>query len=169
MPEILLVVEDGTGKPDANTYADLDTVRNYAFMRGVKLPDDDEKVKTFIIQAVDYVESFSARFRGQRTTRAQALQFPRTGVYIDGDLVPYNVIPKQLVSAVCQLACDVSETGPIQGASTKFAVKRTKTDVLETEYAVGSNAQSAPAQTYSKAMAFLGPLLGYVAGNMVIR
>ncbi|UPT52968.1 putative head-tail connector protein [Hafnia phage yong3] len=169
MEPIKLIVEDGSGVPDANTYADVTTVRRYAKMRGIVLNDDDEILKTNIIDAMDYVESFAARFKGQRVTRDQPLQFPRSGVYVEGDLLPYNVLPKTLINALCQFACDSATGGPLSGSTASFAIKKSKIEGLEIEYATGSTAQSAPAKKFDKAMAFLNPLLQYQLGNRLIR
>lgn len=52
-----LTVEDGTGVTNANTYADLATVRAYALSRGVALSADDAALEPLIHKAMDYVDS----------------------------------------------------------------------------------------------------------------
>ena len=54
-----LIVEDGTGLPDANSYCDLDEIRSYAADRGVALSSDDAIIIAFAIKATDYLESYA--------------------------------------------------------------------------------------------------------------
>lgn len=51
-----LIVEDGTGVTDANTYADLATVRAYASARGVTLSADDAALEAHVLRSMDYLD-----------------------------------------------------------------------------------------------------------------
>lgn len=51
-----LVVEDGSGIVDADSYADLATLRAYAAKRGVTLSIDDAVLEPFAYKAMDYLE-----------------------------------------------------------------------------------------------------------------
>lgn len=166
---ITLIVEDGSIVDDANSYVSVEDVRKYAESRGVVLPSDDEVLKTKIIDAMDYLEGYAQRFKGRKVNPLQSLQWPRVGVIVDGTTLPYSPLPKALKNAASQLACDSATTGILTNKTSDFAVKRTKVEGLEIEYAVGSNVQSGPAKTFEKAMTFLKPLLGYEAGNRLIR
>ncbi len=68
-----LEVEDGTGKADANSYVSVAEYRAYAQARGVSLPVDDAQVEAQLTQAMDYVESFRAKYQGRKT-------WPRPGM-----------------------------------------------------------------------------------------
>lgn len=164
-----LIVEDGTGVPDANSYVSLEQVRTYAEMRGLSLPSEDSDLMPKVFDAMDYVESYAQRFKGRKVDPMQELQWPRCGVRLDGVTLPQSPLPKTLINAVCQLTADSALTGPLNGKTTEYAVKRTKVEGLEIEYATGSTAQSGPAKTYDKAMSFLNPLLNYQTGNRLIR
>lgn len=167
--EIPLIVEDGTGVSDANSYVTIEQVRMYAAMRGIVLPSEDEDLKTKIFDAMDFVEGYGQRFKGYKIYPQQPLNWPRYGVFVDGFELPQSPLPKALINAVCQLTADSATGGPLNGKTTAYAVKRTKVGGLEIEYATGSTAQSGPAKTYDKAMTFLSPLLGYQMGNRLIR
>lgn len=166
---IQLIVEDGSVVDDANTYASLEYVQKYAAYRGEELDEDEEVTKASIINAMDFIEGLSQSFQGSRVTANQNLQFPRSGVWIDRNLIPYNVIPRQLKDAVAQLVIDIKLTGPLQATTGAFAVKRRKLEGLEIEYAVGPNAQGAVRTSHEKAMALLNPLFMFRSGNNVIR
>lgn len=167
--EIPLIVEDGTGVSNANSYVTIEQARTFAAMRGITLPSEDEKLKTHIFDAMDFVEGYSARFKGRKLDPTQELQWPRCGVYLDGVELPYSPLPKALIDAVCQLTADSATGGPLNGKTTSYAVKRTKVEGLEIEYATGGTAQAGPTKTYDKAMTFLNPLLGFQHGNRLIR
>lgn len=50
-----LIVEDGTGVTNANSYADLATIRAYAEARQVTLPADPN-LEAMVFKAMDYLE-----------------------------------------------------------------------------------------------------------------
>jgi hypothetical protein len=52
-----LIVEDGTGVTDANSYADLVAIRAYAFARGITLSADDVALEPLAHSGMDYLES----------------------------------------------------------------------------------------------------------------
>lgn len=132
-----LIVEDGTGMVDSNSYVSVADARTYALARGVTLPVDEATVESFIVQGMDYIEAKRLRFKGEKTypDHPQALQWPRTCVDIDDYPFPENAIPPALVSALCQAAMEVfagNDLSPTVVAGA--AIKREKVDVLETEY-----------------------------------
>jgi hypothetical protein len=140
-----LEVEDGTGKADANSYVSVAEYRAYAQARGVSLPVADAQVEVQLIQAMDYVESFRAKYQGRKTwprpgmdvshPDAQALQWPRTGVTIDcGYNLPDNVIPQELKQVQMQAALEVNTGLSLMPSSDGRVVKKEKVDVIETEY-----------------------------------
>lgn len=146
---IQLIVEDGTGKPDSNTYADLDFVRNYAETLGVTLPEDDEQVKVMMMQAMQFIEAMEHKMKGSRVLSTQALAFPRTGIYIRSHLNPYNVIPVELKKGQAQLILDIKEGGPLYAVKQTYALKRRKLEGLEQEWAVGSGSAAPAANTHT--------------------
>lgn len=103
---ITIVVEDGTGKADANSYVDVAAARQYALNRGVTLGDDDD-IAAQLINATDYLAQFECEYVGYRTTDEQALSWPRTDAYYGGGcsgklICGPNEIPKQIKDAQCQ-------------------------------------------------------------------
>ncbi len=131
-----IVVEDGTGVTGANSYVTELELTSYADARGVTLSGDPASL---LIRAADYSETLS--FQGRKASQDQPLQWPRTGVTIDGYTVPSDEIPAALISAqiVTALAIDqgrdpLAPIGP--------GVKREKVDVLEVEYQDGASSRA---------------------------
>ena len=168
-----LIIEDGTGKADAQAYVDAAGARTYATLRGVALPADDSAVEALLVQATDYLEGLRAEYQGAKTWpvavadpvhAAQALQWPRVDVYIDGadTAFPSDAIPRELVAAQCQLVIEGANGVKFNGTTDGRVVKRKKVDVLETEYmtAQETGTNGPPVVSMPKVDALLAPLLG---------
>ncbi|MEG0322884.1 MAG: hypothetical protein RR619_02730 [Raoultibacter sp.] len=170
MPDTIdMIVEDGSIVDGANSYVTIAEARKFALSRSGALPEDDEGLKANLINATDYVDTFYPRFGGRRVDSDQPLQFPRSNLFIFGGRYPNDKIPKQVKDAVCQLAIDIQTTGPLQTESSTYALKRTKIEGLEQEFAVGSTAKVAPTKQHQKALGFLTPLFSYAPGDLLIR
>lgn len=136
-----LIVEDGSGVANANTYADLEFIRAFASARGVELSDDDAVLEPVVIRVMDFIESRT--FNGLRVF-VDGLSFPRSGIIIDDVAIPANAIPLGLKRAEAQLVIDVAVTGVdlMPSGNATPQVKREKVGPLETEYfasdAIGS-------------------------------
>ncbi|AHI60034.1 TPA: hypothetical protein NNT57_004622 [Salmonella enterica] len=77
---ITLVIEDGTGLANANTYVSVEETRNYALNRGVILSANDDDVAVQLIKSADYLNSLECEFKSLRLNDSQALAFPRIGL-----------------------------------------------------------------------------------------
>ena len=152
-----LIVENGSIVANANSYVDLTDARAYATQRGETLPTDDSELEALLIKAMDYLEGLRAKYQGSKTDPDnQELQWPRMNVYIDCELFPSDEIPKELVSAQCQLAIDQNNGVVIQpSGDTRFAIFE-KVGPLETEYSEKIGSTSSP--TLTAADALLEPL-----------
>ena len=137
LPNITLIVEDGTGIPNANSYCDLDYALEYCTMKGYtdwqNLSEDMQKV--YIIRGTEFVDNFY-NWRGVRRKQSQSMAFPRDEIY-DDDRYPVNGIPDKLKKA-CLEAAFLNVTA---GTSTLFSkkdenggIKKQKVDTLEIEY-----------------------------------
>ena len=73
---VTFVVEDGTGKDDANTYSSVADVVEYAADRGVTITNEAATIA--ILQGMDYLETLS--YAGYILEDEQALQLPRTNI-----------------------------------------------------------------------------------------
>lgn len=105
-----LIVEDGSGVTNANTYVDLIYLAAYAADRGLTIPTVDADKEKSLLKAMDYLESRRGEFQGSKTVGTQSLQWPRTGVSIDCNDLDSDVIPEELKKAQCQLVVEM-QTG----------------------------------------------------------
>ena len=137
LPDVTLIVEDGSGLPNANSYCDLDYALEYCTMKGytswLSLSETEQKV--FIIRGTEFIDNFY-NWRGRKGKGSQALSFPRLDLY-DDDRYLINGIPDKLKKA-CLEAAFLNSTSE---ANTLFttkdengAIKRQKVDSLEVEY-----------------------------------
>jgi hypothetical protein len=131
---LTIIIEDGSIVTGANSYVSEADLTAYATARGVTLSGSTEQL---LIQAMDYIES--QQFLGKKLTQAQPLQWPRSGVYIDGYSVSSSTIPNELKTALMATAVSVDE-GNSPLSISEQAVKREKVDVIEVEYQDGSSA-----------------------------
>jgi hypothetical protein len=152
-----LILEDGTGVTNANSFASVDDLETYALLRGLTLPSTDAEKEVLLVQAGDFLNGLESRYKGSRVDAHQAMCWPRENVYLfDSDEAEEDdSIPDILLAAQCQLAYDAI-THNLQATGTGREVIRQKVDVIETEYAPGTG-QTVQA-VFNKAMTMLEPL-----------
>lgn len=169
-----LVVENGTGLSNANSYLSLEDVRAYALARGTLLPTDDAELEGMVIRAMDYLEAQRSKFQGTRTNVAQSLQWPRTGVLVDCRyaLAP-DAIPNELKAALAQLTMEVFGGLVLMPSSDGRVVKKEKVDVIETEYMTSQDTGGAgagvPMPTFPAVEALLTSLYDVCGGGFRVR
>lgn len=134
-----LVIEDGTGVAEANSYVTAEQIIAYAAERGVEILPG-EAVDTLAIRAADYMSTLcyigEVAYPGE-----QYMNWPRRGI-IAGDLAEDAelVIPHAVVKGQLQLALDVFngiDLMPSRKAEPKL--KKRKTGPIEREYFEGSD------------------------------
>jgi hypothetical protein len=163
-----IVVEDGTGKPNANAYVDAAGARQYASDRGIALPDvqgEVDPVEPWLVLATDYLESLSYIFIPATTT--QALAWPRK---VSNSATDY-VMSDKLAKAQCQLVIEQSKGIELMpttagGDGGKF-VTREKVDVIETTYSETLGTLATP--TMPAVNALLRDLLIRGGGSFSLR
>lgn len=164
---VTLIVEDGSNVPNANSYADVATLRAYADSRGLDLPDGDDELAQMCIVAMDYIEAMEYRMKGCRTYDDQSLSWPRKGVCINGSRFPDNAIPKSLINALCQLTVDATALdGNLTPTQTEYAIRQEVIGPMSTTYAVNTvNGSGAFVPQYTKFDQFMRPLLNAAGGS----
>lgn len=123
-----LIIEDGTGKTDSQSYASETAFASYASDRGISISGTDTKL---LITAMDYLES--KNFIGDKATRDQSLQWPRVNAAMDGYYIDNDSIPQLLIDAQIEIALSI-DAGVNPLATVDREVKREKVDVIEVEY-----------------------------------
>ena len=126
-----IIVEDGSGLVDSNSYIDEAYLIQYALDRGVTITSPTDQ---YLYKAMDYLESLN--YIGYKFTKEQALQWPRGDVFIDGYAFPDDSIPKQLMEAQAEAAM-ATFAGQDPTSDPGRATKKEKLDVMEVEYMDG--------------------------------
>jgi len=106
-----LVVEDGSGKSDADAYVSADFADTYFTNRQGSTAWNDSAVtdaqkEAAIRNATAYLDRrYNGNWVGRRVYREQALAFPRTDIIdIDGFAIGSDDVPKNLEQACCEAA-----------------------------------------------------------------
>lgn len=113
-----LVIEDGSIVTGAQSYAAHTDLATYADLRGVTLTSDQGGREALLMKAMDAL--YGRPWKGDRVSSAQALEWPRSGVYRDGYLLESDEIPRelfygQLALAIAAIDNDLTPTQPAQG------------------------------------------------------
>lgn len=141
-----IVVEDGTGSnANANSYASIETFRAYAKARGETVPSSAVECEALLLKAMDYMRGLN--FKGARATKAQPLDWPRRGVYIDNFPYSTNELPRQLEQAQCALAiaAQTIDLLPTTPANTSGPVVEETMGPIKTVYANTGRVRPVPA------------------------
>jgi hypothetical protein len=137
-----IIVEDGTGLADAESYISVGDANTYHAARGntdwAALSDADKE--SALRRATDYMlQAYRSRWSGQRATSTQALDWPRYGVIVDWFELSSDVVPVAVERACAELALRASSAD--LAADLERGIKRQKVDVIETEYDTASPQQ----------------------------
>jgi hypothetical protein len=98
-----LIIEDGSGKPDAQAYVSVAEVNAYAALYGLGSPVITD---ANIMRATQFLEgNYFTRWIGLKRTENQALSWPRGfATRRDGWNVSESIVPKEVKDASCALA-----------------------------------------------------------------
>lgn len=118
-----IIVEDGSNVSDANSYVNLIDARAILIPLGQNLDIDDAIAEQQILNATRYIEAFRKRYQGWKTNNNQAMQWPRSGVVIDGISIDIDIIPQDLIDAQVFSAYEFSKNQILQPSSPGQSVK----------------------------------------------
>lgn len=155
-----LIVEDGTGKPDAESYISVSDATAYHAARGnaawAALASDEVREQC-LRKATEYMlQMYRSRWQGVRLLPTQALDWPRSGVSVDCYAVASDIVPAEVQRACAELALKSSSATLYEDESR--GVLREKIGPIETEY----DPYSPQAIQYKAIDATLRP---YLSGN----
>lgn len=165
----MLIIEDGTAKVDAQSYATAAELVAYANARGIAVPATEAEQEALLLNAMDYMETLN--YVGIRTTREQALSWPRSGATVDGYYMGHYELPRQLKLAQMQLALDSQEVdlmGNVIPSTERIVLEEEVEGAVSVKYApppapvaiLGAVGVSPSGATLTRARAFLRPLVG---------
>ncbi len=124
---LTLIKEDGTGKVDANAYAnaaDGDAYHDGHLYATAWVAATAEQKDAALVMATRLIDA-EFQFEGVKTTVAQALQWPREDCpsLDDGESVASNLVPKAVKDATCEMAREllvVDRTAAPEGEGLKY-------------------------------------------------
>lgn len=152
---VTLIVEDGTGLPNANTYIGVEAAKQYAQDRGIDL-GTDLVISQNLVLAADYM-STRGPFKGSVVSLDQSLDFPRKGLRVHGQ--DFTGVPQKVKNAQAQLLLDIKESGALLTTNRQYALKKRQLEGLVQEWAVGAYAQYKPGATHKLFDALMGDYL----------
>lgn len=126
-----IIIEDGTGKIDANSFVTAQQLEDFATLRGISLP---ESVDALLVKSAEYLGTRESEFQGSRVNFDQALSFPRKGLTINCEEFPEDEIPVQVIRAQLQAALEVFEHEDLTPSYTEPPVLREKVDIVERQF-----------------------------------
>ena len=142
-----LIVEDGTGLSDANSYVGVAYADAYFLARNVTAWASLTIKEALLIQATDYMEAvYSESWKGTVLLDTQSLSFPR----IIDDAIVY---PDRLLKAVCELALKANDGTLLVDVEQRTIEE--KIDVITVKYAEYSDQKT----QYSFVYGLISPYL----------
>ena len=163
-----IIIEDGTGKSDAESFISVETASAYFTARGVTtwdaLDTGEETVnrEAALRKATDYLTAvYRDRWEGVRYTETQALDWPRQGVVRDSWAVDIDEVPTEVINACAELALK-SASADLLADQTR-GVTSEKVGDIEVSY----DKNSPQATRYKQIDAMLRPFLNSAVGCCV--
>lgn len=130
---IQYIVEDGTAKADATSYATIAFFKQYFENQGYPFGTiSDSDFEVWGNKSTKTLEGlYMTVWSGARATKEQALSWPRIGaVYIDDCPIDDDVVPIEVQNATAEMVFVLSEGGTIQ------PIIDTTGDIIATSVAV---------------------------------
>ncbi|MFJ2710867.1 DnaT-like ssDNA-binding protein [Pseudomonas sp. NPDC087346] len=102
-----LIIEDGTGKPDAESYASAEDLAMYAVKFGVTIPAEVPALEALLRRATLAMDGMT--WKGRKSNSEQALSWPRRGVELDYEIKPDNYLPARIQYGQMALAAEIHQ------------------------------------------------------------
>lgn len=136
-----LIIEDGSGIADAESYATTEQLADYAAKFGVTIPEDMLAQEALLRRSALVMNGM--KWKGRRAHEEQALAWPREGVQVDGAYKRNNYIPREIFYGQLALATEIHADDLDPPSQRKGAVVRERVEgAVEVEYAqVASNSR----------------------------
>lgn len=95
--KMTLIIEDGSGVPGANSYVTVDEAKDYYDLRGLTYPEEEKDFEQFLVRGADWLNGLP--FHGNKLYQGNSMAWPRKNAFVDGALIPEDIIPQQIKSA----------------------------------------------------------------------
>lgn len=134
----MLITETGAGLADAESLCSVADADRYHVARGNEAAwvDLDLEIKEQRLRrATDFMKSvYRARWVGSRVSQAQALDWPRAGVVVDGFMIASTSVPADVSRACAELALRASGELLADADTASSVVKKEVLGPIETEF-----------------------------------
>ena len=148
-----MVVEDGTGLSNADSFVSVAYADTYFSTRNVTTWASLTNKEALLIKATDYIEAvYSESWKGVTLNDTQSLSFPR----IIDDATVY---PDRLLKAVCELALKANDGDLLVDVEQRTVEE--KVDVITVKYAEYSDQKT----QYSMVYGLISPYLLSTGAN----
>lgn len=155
-----LIVEDGSGKPDAESYVSVSDFRTYCAKVGYDLTGKgDEELEQALRRGTRGLDGlYGPRFIGAPVSVSQALEWPRIGAVWRGSELPDDSVPQKVKDAACEAAWrELSDPGSLAPDLDRGGrIKSMQAGSVELVYADGAPAET----TFASIDGFLSGLIG---------
>ncbi|WP_085600426.1 MULTISPECIES: DnaT-like ssDNA-binding protein [unclassified Pseudomonas] len=133
-----LIIENGTGKPDAESYASAEDLVMYAVKFGVAIPGEMLAQEALLRRAALAMDGM--KWKGRKTCGEQALAWPRREVLLDHELKSDNYLPARIQYGQMALAAEIhqDDIDPIEKRKGAVTLERVEGAVTR-EYAAIPN------------------------------
>jgi len=139
-----LIVEDGTSKADAESYATAAELVSYAAKYGRTIPATEAEQEALLRRSADAMNGM--KWKGKKASADQALAFPRSGVEVDGEIKPSTLIPRQIQYGQMALAVEIHADDIDPPAQRTGAVIRERVEgAVDVQYAENKSGYLLPA------------------------
>lgn len=177
-----LIVEDGTGLINANSYATIADANEYFSDRAITAwddLDDDEEKTPALIRAADYIDrTYRRQWAGVKYRSEQRLDWPRNYVpmqdlnlqsqvtpsYLVIDFFPLTPLPQLLKECQCMVALKLAQGEDLDPDLGPPVIRET-VGPITTEYAAGARQNTIYTSIYNS----LSPLLKTFSNNFTIE
>jgi hypothetical protein len=133
-----LIIEDGTGKPDAESFATAESLAMYAVKFGRTIPATDPEQEALLRRAA--VQMMALTWKGNKSSSAQALPWPRRGAQVDGEILSPTYIPARIEYGQMALAVEIHADDIDPPSQRTGAVIRERVEgAVDVQYAEASN------------------------------
>jgi len=154
----MLIVEDGSIVPFADSYISISDARAMADKFGWSLPLDDAEAESALRNGAMYVGLQEDSFCGSRVSASQYLSFPRTGLSVYGFPLPSTTIPQQVILAQLAAAVEYGKGTEVRGSSDgRITTMERVEGAVTVQYA--DNGVTGSTVTITAAMDALKPLI----------
>lgn len=157
----LIVQDSGLVISEANSYISLVNALAYLTERGVTTTITEGQ----LLRGAEYVNSFRERFKGCKLTPIDSsMQWPRSGVYLDNNLLDNKLVPQLIPHAQVEVALEIANNRDPLETVDQRVIKKKRVDVIETEY--DTTRQQLRTFDYRRIMALLRPVLKNTWGTV---